>query len=129
MVQKRINQFSISIDSKSAVPVYKQIKQEIKHLIISGILKGGEQLIPIRELASTLQVNHNTIVKVYYQLDVEGYINSQPGSGYFVNKDYPKGSKEVTDLFKKITDEYISKSLNIGYTVKDIISELKKRVK
>ena len=54
----------IKIDTKSKTPVYEQIKQEIKLLIASGVLPEDEMMPSIRELASTLQINQNTIVKV-----------------------------------------------------------------
>ena len=82
-MKKEIKPLDFEIDARSAIPVYEQVKQEIKLLIMSNYLEEGDQLVPIRELATRLQINPNTIVKVYYQLDVEGYIYSLPGSGYF----------------------------------------------
>lgn len=129
MVRKENIQYNFNIDSKSAVPVYEQIKQAIKLLIMAGDLKESEQLWPIRELAEMLKVNPNTIVKVYYQLDVEGYIYSQAGSGFFVKKNYLNRQNETKDLFKKITDDYMTRALKLGYSLDDMIRELSKRNK
>lgn len=55
-----------SIDSSSSVPVYQQVIQAIKLEILSGRLKTGDQLPPIRELAKILKLNPNTVAKAYY---------------------------------------------------------------
>lgn len=109
------------------MPVYEQIKQGIKLLVISGYLEPEDQLPPIRELATQLKVNANTIVKVYYQLDVEGYIYSMPGSGYFVRPDREERKDEKLHLLEQITDEYISKGLKLGYSLEDMIERLRER--
>lgn len=126
--KKELKPLEISVDSRSALPVYEQVKQGVKLLIVSGYLEPGDRLVPIRELASNLKVNPNTIVKVYYQLDVEGYIYSQPGSGYFVKEDRPWREEENQELFDMVTDEFISKAIKLGYSLVDMISQLEKRI-
>lgn len=126
---KDIKPLDFRIDPKSALPVYEQIKQEIKLLIFSGYLEEGDRMMPIRDLAKMLQVNSNTIVKVYYQLDIEGYLDSQPGSGYFVKFDSDNNQGAKQELFEKITDEYISKTLQLGYPLEKMASEIERRKK
>lgn len=116
--------FEIKIDVKSALPVYEQVKRAIKLVILSGRLEEGDQLMSIRELALKLQINPNTIIKVYYQLEVEGFILSRPGAGYFVKLDRRKIQKEKRELFEETTGEYITKAMDMGYSFKDIIKEL-----
>ena len=127
--EKILKTFNFQIDSNAAMPVYEQIKQEIKLLITSGHLEGGDQLPPIRELAVRLKVNTNTIVKVYYQLDVEKFIYSQPGSGYFVREDRAQhwNEEKRQELFGQITEEYIAKALKLGFALDDMINKLKDR--
>lgn len=129
MEKKAIKSLNIRIEPKSAVPVYEQIKQGIKLLIISGYLEEGDQLVPIRELASALAVNPNTIIKVYYQLDVEGFLRSVQGSGYFVAFTSPDIKGEKGKLFQDITDEYISKALKLGFSLEEMNNELQRREK
>jgi GntR family transcriptional regulator len=128
-MKKEIKPLNFEIDANSAIPVYEQVKQEIKLLIISGYLEEEDQLVPIRELAANLRVNVNTIVKVYYQLDVEGYIYSQPGSGYFVRGARKENPDEKLELFEQITEDYISKVLKLGYSLEDMAAKLQKRAK
>ncbi len=126
---RKIKSIDFKIDPRSALPVYEQIKQEIKSLILSGYLEAGDQLMPIRDLANILRVNPNTIVKVYYQLDIEGYLSSQHGSGYFVTFDSQKNNQAAQELFERITDEYVSKALRLGFSLEDMAGELKRRMK
>jgi GntR family transcriptional regulator len=128
-VQKELKPWDITIDAKSPIPVYEQVKQGIKLLIISGYLEKDDRLVPIRELATKLKINPNTIVKVYYQLDVEGFVYSQPGSGYFVRGDIQTREKEKRDLFKNVTEEYIAKALKLGYSLEDMILKLQEKMR
>jgi len=126
-MNKEINKLNFMVNARAAMPVYEQVKQEIKLLIVSGHLAPEDKLPPIRELAAQLKVNANTIVKVYYQLDVEGYIYSQPGTGYFVRPDRPEKGDEKQGLFEQITTDYISKALKLGYSLEEMVENLKKR--
>jgi GntR family transcriptional regulator len=121
--------FEIKVDVKSALPVYEQIKRAIKLVIFSRRLKEGDQLMSIRELALKLQINPNTIIKVYYQLEMEGFVISRPGTGYFVKLDSTKLQKEKRDLFEQATDEYISKVTDMGYSLEDILQGINIRKK
>jgi GntR family transcriptional regulator len=125
-IDKKI--ITIQVDAKSALPVYEQIKRAIKLAILSGYLEVGEQLTSIRELALKLQVNPNTIIKVYYQLEVEGFIYSRPGAGYYVKIDRKKIQKEKSELFRNVTNDYISKVLALGYSIEDTIKELSRKI-
>jgi len=66
-------------------PLYEQIKDKLKQHIISGVLKENEKLPSVRELASSLTINPNTIQKAYKDLESEGYIYSQKAKGSFVS--------------------------------------------
>jgi GntR family transcriptional regulator len=113
-----------TLNSKSAVPVYEQIKRAIKLAILSGKLEEGDRLMSLRELALKLTVNPNTIIKVYDQLETEGFVSSRPGAGYYVKLDSSKGRKREQSLFREITQEYIAEALQLGYSVEDIIKEI-----
>jgi len=123
-------EFSIKTDSP--VPLYEQIKREIKLKIVSGSLSPDEKLIPIREYARILKVNANTIVKVYYQLDKEGYLYSRAGQGYFVRRTSREENKKEKELFKSITDDYLKNVTDLGFSIDYIIKSLnmlKKKLK
>ena len=129
MREEKINPFEIKVDVKSALPVYEQIKRAIKLVILSRRLEEGDQLMSIRELALKLRINPNTIIKVYYQLEMEGFVISRPGAGYYVKFDGKKIQKERRELFEQATDEYISKVTDMSYTLEDITQEINTRKK
>ena len=129
MKERKEKFFNIKVDVKSALPVYEQIKRAIKLAILSGHLKGNDRLMSLRDMALKLKVNPNTIIKVYYQLEVEGFIYSRPGAGYFVKLDRRKIKKEKRKLLREITGEYISRVIKLGYSLEDMIRELSRNAK
>ena len=112
------------VDAQSAVPVYEQIKRAIKLAIVSGNLEEGDKLMSLRELALKLTVNPNTIIKVYDQLENDGFISSRPGAGYYVKFDRPGTRQKEQHLLREITQEYIAEALQLGYSIEDIIKEI-----
>jgi GntR family transcriptional regulator len=79
-----------SIDTKSGVPFYRQIIEQIKFAIARGDLGPGNQLPTVRQLAVTLSINPNTVVRGYRELEIEGVLDTQQGSGTFVGQEKPK---------------------------------------
>ena len=74
----------LQLDFGDRRPIYEQIKDKLKNLIISGALKENEKIPSVRELATSLTINPNTIQKAYKDLESEGYIYSQKAKGSFV---------------------------------------------
>ena len=74
----------ILIDYKSRKPIYEQIIDNIKHLVVSGVLQRDDQLPSVRQLAQELAINPNTIQKAYAELERQGVIYSLKGRGSFV---------------------------------------------
>lgn len=72
------------LDLKSRVPIYEQLVEKIKELIIKEVLKENDQLPSVRALSNDLTINPNTIQKAYRELENQGYIYSIPGKGNFV---------------------------------------------
>jgi GntR family transcriptional regulator len=128
-MKKEIKPLNFKVDAKSAVPVYEQVKQAVKLFIISGYLKEGDQIMSIRDLAANIKIHPNTIAKVFYQLEVEGYVSTQPGSGCFVKMDKRKIGREKWELFEKTIDEAVSKILQLGYSMQEMVEELQKRIR
>ena len=75
----------LQLDFGDHRPLYEQIKDKLKHLIISGVLKENDKIPSVRELASSLAINPNTIQKAYKDLENEGYIYSMKAKGSFVS--------------------------------------------
>jgi len=77
----------IRIDLSSFIPIYEQIKREIKRRIRLRILEPGQSLPSIRELAEDLLINPNTVARAYRELEREGAITTRKGKGCFVADD------------------------------------------
>ena len=118
-----------SIDSRSAIPVYKQLKRQIVLSIVSSRLDEGEKLPSIRELAAALRINPNTVAKTYRQLETDGYVTSRKGLGVFVSAGVRELQSNRIEIFEELTDEYISKAAGLGLTADDILKGLSGRLK
>lgn len=100
----------INIDNNSAKSIHEQIYDEMTRLILSKALKPDEKLPSVRELASTLKINPNTIQKAYKNLESDNYIYTVKGVGNFV-----KNADELRDLHtQKTVDE-------LGECIKSLI--------
>lgn len=92
----------IQLDFGDHRPLYEQIKEKLKELIISGALGENEKIPSVRELASSLAINPNTIQKAYKDLENEGYIYSRRASGSFVMpRSAVAESTEQSDLLER----------------------------
>ncbi|MBQ3038737.1 MAG: GntR family transcriptional regulator [Clostridia bacterium] len=97
----------IVLSSKDSRPLHEQITEKMKNLIIGGYLKEDDKVPSVRELASQLAINPNTIQKAYKNLELEGYIFSKPAKGYFVKMPDGANSKipELTTTLGEIVRE------------------------
>lgn len=78
------SQLHLQLNDHSGVPVYRQIMDQLKYYVAGSMLRPGDQLPSIRELAAAMAVNPTTIVKAYTELEREGVIEKRHGRGAFV---------------------------------------------
>jgi GntR family transcriptional regulator len=76
--------FEFRVDPGSGVPVFLQFVQQVRHGVLLGHLRPGDQLPTVKEVAAAAVVNPNTVVKAYRQLELEGLVQARPGAGTFV---------------------------------------------
>jgi len=114
------------LDYSSGVPVYRQIIDQIRFGISSGQLKLGEQLPTVRALAVELKVNLNTISKAYKELEIKNILETQQGTGTFVNKtELVVPEKEREDKLKEVCVQFSSVALSYGFDLDEVMQELK----
>ena len=82
-----------SIDPHTGVPFYRQIIEQVKYGIVGGFLSPGDQLPTVRQLAADLSINLNTVVRAYREMEIEGVLDTQQGSGTFISNHRPKISE------------------------------------
>ena len=73
----------LNLDYRDARPIYEQVRDNLRRLMVSGAIQEGEKLPSVRSLASNLAINPNTIQRAYESLETEGYVYSIPGKGSF----------------------------------------------
>jgi GntR family transcriptional regulator len=114
------------LDLRSRKPIYEQLVDKLKQLIISEVLKADEQLPSVRSLAGDLAINPNTIQKAYRELENQGYIYSVKGRGSFVN---PAAHIQNAEKVKKVLSELeklVAEGLYLGISSEEIIELIKK---
>lgn len=75
----------LQLNYRDAKPIYEQIKEGIRHLLLTNAIAADEKLPSVRELASNLAINPNTIQRAYKELESEGYVYSMKGKGTFAS--------------------------------------------
>lgn len=115
------------LDLRSRKPIYEQLVDKMKELIINEVLKPDEQLPSVRQLAQELTINPNTIQKAYRELELQGFIYSQKGKGSFVNQmDLAKDANKMLQV-KKDLEKLILEALYLGISaaeIKALVKEL-----
>ena len=103
----------IQLNYRDSKPIYEQIKDGLRKLVISGAVKTDEKLPSVRELATQLSINPNTIQKAFKELEQEGYIYTIAGRGSFAaeRKDVTQGRNE--SLMKEF-DEIVKELLYLS---------------
>lgn len=109
------------LDLRSRKPIYEQLVEKLKELIINEVLKPDEQLPSVRSLAQELTINPNTIQKAYRELEVQGFIYSVKGKGSFVSPNNQKKDGEKILLVKKELEKLILEAFYLGVSPKELI--------
>ena len=128
LIQKKGENNMFQLDFKDRRPIYEQIKEKLKFLIIEGAMKEGEKIPSVRELAVSMAINPNTIQKAYKELESEGYIYSVTAKGYFVTPRASTDAGKNAELLAKFSDTvrelmYLGKTKN---ELSDIINSIYK---
>ena len=89
----------ISKDAKSSTPLYAQIKEQMRLAVSTGALQPGDQLPTVRDLATRLRLNPNTVARAYRELQAEGLLTSRQGSGTFVSPEAAVVAEEEARKF------------------------------
>lgn len=109
------------LDMRSRKPIYEQLVDKLKELIINEVLKPDEQLPSVRALAQQLTINPNTIQKAYRELENQGFIYSQKGKGSFVNpSSYSRDEDKIKELKAEI-ERLVLEVLYLGVPVVELI--------
>ena len=116
----------ITIDNRDPRPLYEQVIDGFRTLIIAGVLAPGDKLPSVRSLATQLAINPNTIQRAYRELESLGYIYSTAGKGSFVSPSDETGELHRQELFAKF-DEAADALIAAGCELDELVERLKGR--
>ena len=98
----------LNLDFRDARPIYEQVKDGLRRLMVTGVIREGEKLPSVRTMASALAINPNTIQRAYMELEQQGLICPVKGKGSFVtdsSRIRQIGVEETLSELKKITEK------------------------
>lgn len=114
----------INLDYQSRTPIYEQIILEIERYVSLGILKPKEQLMSIREMATTLGINPNTVKKAYTELENRGVIVTISTKGTFINEDIRKVvDSKIDDIIKQIKSNILELE-KLGVSKEEVLKRI-----
>ena len=118
----------ITINVADGVPIYRQIVNQVKYLVASGLLRAGEELPPIRTLALQLKVTPNTIVKAYDELEISGVVHKRRGSGTFVSEGRQQlAIRERRRIIEQRIDALLAEGYQLNFSADDILRMVRDR--
>ncbi len=116
------------IDGKSGVPYYRQIIEQLKFAIARGDMQPGDRLPTVRQLAVDLSINPNTVIRAYRELEIEGILDTQQGSGTFIGDRQPDiDPMEKQRMLDQILTDLLARASAYGYTLEDVLEGLRQR--
>src|SRR5262249_14510384 len=106
------------LDNHSGVPIYRQIQDMIRFGVASGQLSPGEQLPTVRALAVHLAVNPNTVIRAYTELEREGIVTTEQGTGTFIAALAPQtiAPQDRRNKLETLCSEFLAQAARYGYT-------------
>lgn len=111
----------ISLNYRDSRPIYEQIKDGLRKLIVTGALGPDEKLPSVRALATQLSINPNTIQRAYNELEGEGYIYSVPGKGSFATSSAGADEARRRELLSKAR-ELLAELRYLGVPEEDLLA-------
>ena len=117
-----------TVNYKDPRPIYEQVKDSLRREILTGVLVPDEKIPSVREAASQLVINPNTIQKAYRELENEGYIYSVPGKGSFVGECAEAKQSRKAELYEQL-DETVLDLSHLGVSADEICCHIQERQK
>jgi len=118
----------ITINPTDGVPIYRQIANQIRYMVASGLVEPGEEIPSVRGLALRLKVTPNTVVKAYHELESAGVLEKRPGAGTYVKAGpMPLAKQERDRIIEHRIDGLLAEGHQLGFTVDELLDALRRR--
>jgi GntR family transcriptional regulator len=118
--------FQFALDLHTGVPVYRQLIDQVRTGIASGSLSAGDQLPTVRQLAVDLEINPNTVMRAYRELELGGLLETHQGTGTFISdKKMEKKAAERERQLSQMAGEFAARAGAAGFTLEEVIDQLR----
>ena len=111
----------IVLDYRDSRPLYQQLKDSLRRMMLTGLLEPDEKLPSVRALATQLAINPNTIQRAYAELEAEGYIYSVAGRGSFVSAGDGEHLRRIAELTGRLAP-VLEELKSLGYTREQLLA-------
>lgn len=111
------------LNKSSEFPIYQQLKEQIKYFLLSGLLQPGTRVPPPKDLALYLQINRNTVIAAYKELEKEGLLVTRHGQGTYVSEELPPlPDEERKQALIALVQEALGRAVQLGFTAEDLFT-------
>jgi GntR family transcriptional regulator len=110
------------LDGRSPVGTYKQLVQQVRQALRVGLLEPGDQLPRVREVAESLAINPNTVLKAYRELELEGLVEGRPGLGTFVVRSLAGPSLASQAGLRRELEAWLGRARAAGLDQEDVVA-------
>ena len=116
----------VELDPRDATPIYAQLERALRAAIASGRLKVGDQLPTVRQMAVDLQVNANTVARVYVELERAGVLETRRGVGSFIRATAAEArpAAEHQRRLRAFATRVLADTAASGFTLREVIQQL-----
>jgi GntR family transcriptional regulator len=110
------------LDGRSPVATYKQLVQQVRQALRTGLLEQGDQLPKVREVTESLAINPNTVLKAYRELEHEGLVEGRPGLGTFVMRSLAGPSLSRQAELRRDLEAWLGRARAAGLDQEDVVA-------
>lgn len=119
----------MTIEFDNNLPIYIQIMNYIKGEIVTGKLKPGDKILSVRELASELQINPNTVQRTFQELEREEIVETRRGMGRYVTNNEGTILTIKKEMAKDVLDRFIRGMQDLGFQDEDILAAVAENIR
>ncbi len=121
--------FTFRLDMQSGVPLYRQLIDQVQAAIAGGLLIPGDQLPTVRQVAVDLEINPNTVMRAYREMEIRGILDTQQGTGTFVaQQTIDRDAVEHSRGLEQLVEEFAARAGAGGFNLEELMVALRDRV-
>ena len=121
--------FAFRLDMHSGVPLYRQLIDQVQAALAAGLLVPGDQLPTVRQVAVDLEINPNTVMRAYREMEIRGILDTQQGTGTFVaQKTIDRDALEHARGLEQLVEEFAARAGAGGFKLEELMTALSDRM-